>query len=140
MRIARASYRGLMTMGAVSLFVLLPSLAHAKVPFIINTGNEIFEVAPLPAPLKEGKPQLAAWKLGYMCDRFGILWADVWTWNCKIVAYDGDKTYSDLPEELRSSFESQYPMSKAQRGLWNHYGIVIIAVGLVGLGALKASS
>lgn len=140
MRIAEASRRTLMTAAAVSLFVLLPSLAHAKVPFIINTGNEIFEVAPLPAPLKEGDPQLAAWKLGYMCDRFGILWADAWTWNCKLVAYDGNNTYSALPEELRATLASEYPMSKARRGIWNHYGIVVLVAGAVGLGVLKASS
>jgi hypothetical protein len=140
MRIAEASRRTVMTAGAVSLFVLLPSLAHAKVPIPINTGDEIFAVAPLPAPLTEGNPQLAAWKLGYMCDRFGILWADAWTWNCKMVAYDGNNTYSDLPEGIRAKLESEYPMSKAQRGVWNHYGIVVIAGGLIGLGVLKASS
>lgn len=138
MRIPEASRRALMTAAVVSLFVLLPSLAHAKIPIPINTGNEIFEVAPLPAPLTEGNPQLAGWKLGYMCDRFGVLWADAWTWNCKMVAYDGDNTYSDLPEEIRVKFESEYPMSKAKRGFWNHYGMIVIVAGLVGLGVLKA--
>ena len=124
---------------AAALLALAPA-AEAKIPIPINTGNGVFEVAPLPETLKAMDRSLASWKLGYKCDRFGILWADVWTWNCKLVAYDGVKSYSDLPDELRTKLEKEYPMSKAQRGFWNHYGIVVVLVAIGGLGALKSSA
>jgi hypothetical protein len=121
-------------------WLLLAPPAHAKIPIPVNTGNEVFEVGPLPPEL-QANPKLAGWKLGYMCDRFGILWANVWTWNCKLVAYDGAKnSYTDLPPEWRESLEAKHPMSKAKRGFWNHYGIPLALLGLVGLKMVGGSA
>lgn len=128
-----------MAVATASLLALAPS-AQAKIPIPVNTGNEIFEVGPLPPSLQAADPELASWKLGYMCDRFGILFADVWTWNCKLVAYDGKTTYSDLPPEVRATLEAEYPMSKARRGFWNHYGIGVLVAGFMAVGMLKGSS
>lgn len=115
---------------------LAPVSAEAKGLFVINTGAEIFDVADLPEELKG--PEVALWRLGWMCSRFGILWADVWTWDCKLIAYDGDN-YSELPAEMQEELEAEYPKSKAERGLWNRFGIfgmlgVVAVLGIVGAG------
>jgi hypothetical protein len=129
-------------MRAVLVFVLLAlaPAAHARVriPIPVHTGQEMFEVGPLPAELQAWRPELKDWKVAWMCDRIGILFADVWTWNCRIVAYDGKSTYDDVPQDWRESLEAEHPMSKA-RGLWNRYGVLLIAVALAVLGASRGA-
>jgi len=122
-----------MLVAAAALLVLVPTAA-AGIPIPVNTGNEVFEVGPLPESLELESPESGSWKLGYLCDRFGVMGADVWTWNCKLVAYDEKgETYSDLPAEVRGEMEAEYPMSMAKRGFWNHYGIVVL-LGLMAVG------
>lgn len=106
----------------------LPMAAQAKGIFIINTGDELFEVKDLPAAEVANYP--ANTKLGFKCSRFGVFWADVWTWDCQQALVDvaGEK-YGDLPPELKS--EANYTMSDAKRGLWEHYGIAAVIGGLL---------
>ena len=118
------------------------SPAHAKRGIaVINTGNELFEVAPFPADVIAAIPQTKNLKVGYKCSHFGIFWADVWTWDCKLVGVEGENSYTDLPEALRTKLaaEPQYAYSHAKRGLWNHYGFwaVLAAFAVfVGFGAV----
>ena len=116
--------------------------AHAKRGIgIINTGDELFEVAPFPADVIAAIPQTKNLQVGYKCSHFGIFWADVWTWDCKLVGVEGESSYTDLPDELRTklSADPQYAYSHAKRGLWNHYGfwgaLGALAV-LLGIGAV----
>jgi hypothetical protein len=37
-----------------------------------------------------------------------------------------DTGYADLPPEIVPRIEATYPKSKADRGVWNHYGILIL--------------
>ena len=103
-----------------------PREAHAKF-FVINVGDEIYDVGELPPEMQQEAPP-GDWKLGYMCSHFGILWADAWTWGCNLVAYEGN-TYADLPPDIKQRLESTYSMSDANRGAWNKYGIWLF-VGL----------
>lgn len=99
--------------------------AHAKRGIgVINTGDELFEVAPFPAEIVAVIPQAKDLKIGYKCSHFGIFWADVWTWDCKLVGVEGENSYTDLPEAMRTQLaaDPQYAYSHAKRGLWNHYG------------------
>jgi hypothetical protein len=116
--------------------LLSPRDAHAKF-LVINTGPEIYEVADLPPDLQAEAPS-GNWKLGYMCSHLGIFWADIWRWDCRLVAFERD-TYADLPPELQPELEAMYPLSEAQRGFWNQYGVWCF-VGLAGLGVLVGSS
>lgn len=118
---------------SLQLFALLfllalfaPLSAQAKgLPFIFNTGDELFEVAPLPAELAEDFSGDV--KLGYRCEHLGLFWADVWTWNCELSVVDvPKKSYGDLPTELREKLAAQYSMSDAKRGYWNHYGLATL--------------
>ncbi|MEY4561896.1 MAG: hypothetical protein RLZZ618_1173 [Pseudomonadota bacterium] len=136
------SLRLLLATLAVSLgFLVTP--AHAKKGGIINTGDEMFEVADLPAAL--APPGLSSpIKIGYLCNRFGIFWADVWTWDCKLVAIEGEQSYSDLPASVSTALAADpaFAKSKAKRGFWNHYGFWTV-LGLLGafilFGALTKS-
>ena len=98
--------------------------AHAKRGLmLINTGDELFEVAAFPAEVIKDLPAAKDAKVGYKCSHFGLFWADVWTWDCKMVAVLDENSYGDMPAALASRLSSdpQYGLDHAKRGLWNHY-------------------
>jgi len=114
--------------------------AHAKRGIgVINTGEELFEVAPFPTEVLADMTNDL--KVGYKCSHLGVFWADVWTWDCQLVAVKGENSYTNLPEELRTklSADPQYDYSHAKRGLWNHYGFwaaLAAAAAFFGIGAV----
>lgn len=116
--------------------------AHAKRGIgVINTGEELFEVAPFPAEVIAANPQAKDLKVGYKCSHFGVFWADVWTWDCQLVGVEGENSYTSLPDALRTklSADPQYDYGHAKRGLWNHYGFwaALAAMGaFFGIGAV----
>lgn len=115
---------------------LVSGVAEAKGLFILNTGDEMFEVADEPALAAAGEH----WKLGYKCKHFGVLWADVWTWDCHMAAVNvPDNSYADLPGELLDRLQSKYTLGDVHRGVWNHYGIWIILAALVLMGITRRS-
>ena len=128
--------RQLLIILALSLFFAAP--AHAKRGLaIINTGDELFEVAEFPEEVIKIAPGARTAKIGYKCSHFGIFWADIWTWDCKMVAVTGENSYGDLPPNIASMLDTNpaYTLSKAKRGFWNHYAFptllfLIIAVAL----------
>lgn len=109
---------------------------YAKGMPIINTGDEMFEVAPFPEKFIADYPDLQGLKAGYKCSHFGLFWADVWTWDCSLVGMNSasDDGYYELPTEITSelSNDPNYAMSKADRSLWNNYGIVLILLLIAG--------
>lgn len=123
--------RSILASISLALLVCLP--AQAKGIFMVNTGDELFTVAAFPERLISQFPALAQVQAGYKCEHFGLFWADVWTWDCKLVGVDAGDSYYDLPEPVVSALatDPQYAMGKAKRGLWNHYGIfaMLAAVG-----------
>ena len=73
-----------------------------------------------------------------MCKRFGLFGADVWTWDCHMLAGQvAAESYADLPASYAQRLEAQFPMSQAKRGFWNHYGIVSLLTLLIGWGFFK---
>jgi hypothetical protein len=116
--------------------------AHAKRGIgIINTGDELFEVADFPADVVAAIPQTKSMKVGYKCSHFGLFWADVWTWDCELVGVSGENSYTSLPDELRTKLvaDPQYAYGNVKRGVWNRYGfwgaLALLAVFL-GIGAV----
>lgn len=132
----------------VLLLVLLcsfPLMAHAaRVPVVFGTGDEIFVVGDFPKEFVEKYQPESGLKLGYKCQHFSLFWADVWSWDCQQVAVVNDNTYADLPADASSMINTpEYAMSKAQRGFWNHYGLLcLVLVGFAWLmfGSLGKSS
>ena len=117
--------------------------AHAKRgALVFNHGDELFEVGDFPPGVLVDDRMASSIKAGYKCRHVGVFWADVWTWDCHLVALLGEDRYADLPVHVVARLEGQpaFRMSQARRGLWNHYGFwsIVVAVGAVaGYGVLR---
>lgn len=124
---------------SLCLALVFSQSANAKGFVLINTGDELFEVTEFPSQLVSELPVLNTMRAGYKCHHFGIFWADVWTWDCKLVAVASDSRYSDLPDRVASQLSSNpdYSFSKAKRGFWNHYGVLTLLGALAGLLLLR---
>ena len=119
---------------AIGMTLMFSQTAHAKGLMIINTGDELFTVADFPNTIVSEFPDLKALSVGYKCNRFGLFWADVWTWNCTMVGVD-DSGYADLPEKVVSQLagDKNFAMGKAQRSFWNHYGMLVCLAALAAI-------
>ena len=117
------------------LFLLLsavPSLSFAKgVPMFFQTGDELFEI--------EGAPSFdEGYSVGYACQRFALFGADVWTWDCELMAVNlVEFSVGDLDEEYKLELEQQYSLSDRKRNPWNQYGVLALAVFMVGGAVVK---
>lgn len=109
-----------------------PAISYAKgIPLFFNTGDEIFEVKNAP-DLGQG------FKVGYACKHFGLFGADVWSWDCQLMAVNkADFSAADLEPEQQQQYQAEYPLSSRDRGIWNHYGILILLLVIGGYGLLK---
>lgn len=125
---------------AFTCVALSPGRAEAKgIPLILySTGEEIYEVADMPKQLTDLDPSFATWKLSYKCEHFALFWADIARWDCTLVAYDGENTFADLPEELRPAIQEEYPLGFFTGGLWQRFGVVILGIAVVGVVVLAA--
>ena len=126
----------------LSLFILCQTSAYSNAGPIINTSDELFEVASFSEKIIKHHPDLKNLKIGYKCSRFGLVGADVWTWDCSLVAISSldSKSYYDLPDEILTEIKDNpdHVMEKANRNLWNRYGILILIVLIVGYFAFRA--
>jgi hypothetical protein len=125
---------------AVLLLLALSSNAQAKrgIPFLFQTGDEMFEAGEWPHDALKIEPGLADYKPAFLCKHFALLWADVWSWDCHLVAGDvAQESYADLPEELSATLQSKIPFSQAKRSFWNHYGVPAMVLAFIGFGFVK---
>jgi hypothetical protein len=131
-------YLGAIAISCATLSTLAPAPAQARGLVIYNTGEELFEVADFPQDMVAQYPGLKDYKISYTCQRFGLFWADVWTWDCKLMAGNiSTNTATDVPQELKATLEKDYPFDKAQRNYWSKYGIITMLGGFVLLGMMK---
>lgn len=101
------------------------------IPLFFNTGDELFEIEDAPA-FDDG------YKVGYACERLGVFGADIWTWNCKLMAINmGKFSAGDLPEDMTQELNQKYSESDRIRNPWNHYGAVLIVVIVAGFTLLN---
>lgn len=119
--------------------MVLPAVASAKARILlINTGTELFEVADFPDAVRTAWPKTAELKLGTLCHHFGVFWADVWTWDCKLVAVDPElDAYMDLPPEIASQVQDHSP-ADAKRGFYNKYAFWVLICGALAVFAALA--
>lgn len=111
----------------------IPSLAMAKgVPLFFNTGDELFEI--------DGAPEFDdGYKVGYACQRFGLFGADVWTWDCDLMAVNLEEfSAGDLPAEMKAELSARYTVSDRKRGPWNHYGAFGLVMLVAGFTVVRA--
>jgi hypothetical protein len=124
------------SLGLLLLVLFAPGRAEAKgIPLIYNTGDHAFATGPLPAPLDKD-PELAGYEAGYLCQIKGIMWSYFSVSDCKPVAFKGD-TYIDDAEVVKV-ISAKYSEADMQRGLWGHFGwmlmaLVVVAGGLIWL-------
>lgn len=114
------------------LLAAIPTLSHAKgAPLFFQTGDELFEVA--------GAPELEqGYSVGYACKRFGLFGADIWTWDCKLMAVNLEEfSVADLADELNAEIATRYTLSDRIRNPWNHYGAILMVLILAGLALVK---
>lgn len=109
------------------LICLMPSLSFAKgAPFFFQTGDELFEI--------EGAPTFdEGYSVGYACQRFGLFGADIWTWDCKLMAVNIEEfSVGEIDPEMKAEMEAKYSLSDRVRDPWNHYGAFGLTLLLVG--------
>ncbi len=106
--------------------------AGAKIIFY-QTGEDLFEAGPLPAPYDAKFPGV---KAGYKCSIFGIFWAYMHIWNCEPVAFRGD-TYDRNPE-IVGVIKAKYKEGDMKVGAWKKHGrwlfvgiILVLIIGAV---------
>lgn len=109
----------------------LPIAAQAKgIPLVLNTGDELFAIKGAPA-FDDG------YAVGYACKRLGVFGADIWTWDCNIMAInEAEFSVGDLEPAAAAEMARKYPLSARERSLWNHYGFAAILLGVAGFGAV----
>lgn len=116
----------------LAALAVVPSVSFAKgAPLFFQTGDELFEI--------EGAPKFEdGYSVGYACQRFGLFGADIWTWDCELMAVNVEEfSAGDLSAEEKEEFSKLYSLNDRKRNPWNHYGAIGLAVVLVGGAALK---
>lgn len=116
-------------LGLLAALLALPSRAEAKGILIYNTGDETFATGPLPAPYDKD-PQLVGYQAGYLCQVKGVFWSYFSVSDCKPVAFQGD-SYFESPE-LAAALSAKYSEADMQRGIWGHFGWMLLALGALG--------
>lgn len=110
--------------------------AQAKGLLVFNTGDEMFKVGAFPQQVLSQYEELKDLNAGYKCSHFGILWADVKTWDCTLVGMTETEsdTFYELPSDVVTTLSTnpEYQENKMQRNFWNHYGIFIMILLVVG--------
>jgi hypothetical protein len=131
-------YLGVIAISFAALSTLAPTPAQARGLVIYNTGEELYEVADFPQDMVAQYPGLKDYKISYTCQRFGLFWASLWTWDCKLMAGNlSTNTVTDVPQELKATLDKDYPFNKAQRNYWEKYGFITMLGILVLLGMMK---
>ena len=110
--------------------------AQAKGLLVFNTGDEMFKVGAFPQEVLSEYEELKDLNAGYKCSHFGVLWADVKTWDCTLVGMTETEsdTFYELPSDVVTTLSAnpEYQENKMQRNFWNHYGIFIMILLVVG--------
>lgn len=130
MRLARVLCTGLV---AGALLLGAGSAEARRGIAIINTGNDIFEAGPLPAPFDK-EPQLAGAQAGFKCSIFGVFWIYLHWWDCQPVGFRGD-TYYDNPE-LVKAVAATYKQGDMKPGFWKGMMRWVLLAGALGMGAI----
>lgn len=118
-----------------SVMCTLPNVTFAKgAPLFFQTGDELFEI--------EGAPEFEdGYSVGYACQRFGLFGADIWTWDCDLMAINIEEfSAGELDPEFKAEMESKFSLSDRVRGPWNHYGAFGMAFLLIGGAVVKSRS
>jgi hypothetical protein len=124
-------------LAAVLLTLCVDSTAHARRGLLlITTGDTVKHIgevtSDMQASVREATGQLDDLKVGYLHDRFGVFWVDVWTWGGHYVLYNDSDDVWELEDEQAANLMG---MSTSQLSKPIFY---TIPPGLAALGILSA--
>lgn len=117
---------------AAVLTAMTPQRAEAaKLPAIVNYGEDIFPVGPLPEDM--AVPEFAGYQVGMKCSVVGLFWIYLHTWECMPVIYsEAEDSFLDDPE-LNAILAERYSKSDMQMGFWKGQ-MRWVLLGILGLG------
>lgn len=120
----------------LAVFLVKMPTAEAKI-FLINTGEDVVEVADIKPELKadiESNTAVGA-KIGMMYSRFGLFWLDIWRWDKKFVVFHNTTVWElteDQAKELAVDGKLSVPFTMTIPP-----GLIIILSGLAIFIAVK---
>jgi hypothetical protein len=120
---------------AISSFLSAPAQARRGV-ILITTGNTIKHVAEVAV---EMKPVVRAvtgtsvdYHVGYLHERFGVFWIDLWTWGGEYVLYDdSEENLWTLDEEETASILGATP-EQLSKPIFYTFPPGLLALGTIG--------
>lgn len=120
-------------MKKIKLFIIVlfcaafsPFTMAKGIPLIFNTGDELFQIEDAPK-FDDG------YEVGYACQHLGIMYADIWTWDCKLMAIDIQKfSAGELDSKFLQQMNEKYSESDRVRNPWNHYGALLMSLVIAG--------
>ena len=105
-----------------------PAPAEAAKVIFYQSGDDIFEVGPLPSPFDKVK-KLSGAKAGYKCKIFGLFWAYLHIWECRPVAVRGREFFKS--PALTKAILAKYPQSEMKVDFWKKHGRWVLALAIV---------
>ena len=122
---------------ALSIATLLPAKAEARRGIIlITTGDTIKHVADVATEMKpvirEVTGSTVDYKVGYLHERFGVFWIDLWTWGGEYVLYDeSEQDLWELDTEETAAIMGTTP-DKLSTPLFYSFPPGLLALGVIG--------
>ena len=122
---------------ALTIAALLPAQAEARRGIIlITSGDTIKHVADVAAEMKpvirEVTGSSVEYKVGYLHERIGVFWIDLWTWGGEYVLYDeSEQDLWELDAEETAAIMGTTP-DKLSTPLFYSFPPGLLALGVIG--------
>jgi hypothetical protein len=119
------------------IMVCCPQTAHARRGFfLITTGNTVKHLgdvtAERQAEIREATEQMDDVRVGYLHDRFGVFWVDVWTWGGEYVLYNDSDTVWEIDEADAASLLGA-PSGRVGKPFFYTVPPGVVVLGVLGL-------
>ncbi len=122
---------------------LLPSEAEARRGIaIINYGDTVKTIGPVAEP-GQLPPEASGAQVGYVHNRFGLFWLDVWTWDGRYCLFQNDSYWEIEPEQAAAALgvsvdQLTKPMLyRVPPGLVAVLVLVVVGIGYNAMGSSK---
>jgi len=123
---------------ALSITAVLPTTAQARRGIIlITSGDTIKHVADVAAEMKpvirEVTGSSVDYKVGYLHERIGVFWIDLWTWGGEYVLYDeSEQDLWELDADETAAIMGTTP-DKLSTPLFYSFPPGLLALGVIGV-------
>ncbi len=127
----------LLPLATLTIATLLPAQAEARRGIVlITTGDTIKHVSDVTAEMKpvirEVTGSSVDYKVGYLHERIGVFWIDLWTWGGEYVLYDeSEQDLWELDNEETAAIMGTTP-EKLSAPLFYSFPPGLLALGVIG--------